>query len=308
MSFRFYLRELTSRYARQMALLLVTVLGLSSCSLNPPPDKVSVRGDPQPAAAAPAPPPPPAPAPVPAPRPAPQPAPVTAGADGEHPAADIGSKADGSGAPKDKPKTAKPGSIPQFPWPPPKASAEETIPAKWLRTETTTTLADVAEKLEKALKLADYEEWSYYAVPRGFALATHLEKIESDGTPLPGADRWKIGTPTLANLSLLAFIKALAGAPAGDYRAIVFVVTDAQWVQTAAAPSEEQIQGWAGGGANALPATLGAMRFSDAYRAQALVYQFRKKGTKKAEYVLPSRVSGETHLEKGGVWKPLSIL
>jgi hypothetical protein len=300
MSFRFYLREFASRYARQTALFIVTVLCLSSCSLNPPPDKVSVRGDPYPAEAA--------PAAAPAPRPAPPPTPIVVGADVEHPAAAIGSKGEGSGAPKDKPNTAKPGSIPQFPWPPPKASAEETIPAKWLRTETTTTLGDVAEKLEKALKLADYEQWSYYTVPRGFALATHLEKIEADGTPLPGADRWKIGTPTLANLSLLAFIKALAGAPAGDYRAIIFVVTDAQWVQTAAVPVEGQIAGWAGGGANALPATLGAMRFSEAYRAQALVYQFRKRGTKQAEYVLPSRVSGETHLEKGGIWKPLSIL
>lgn len=247
---------------------------------------------------------------MPPPPPAPPARPVTAAPTtpahaGAEPAADSVGKGEGSGKPASKPK---PASIPRFPWPPPKASAENTIPAKWIRVGTQTTLADVADKLEKALKLADYGEWSYYAVPRGFALATHLEKIESDGTPLPGTDRWKIGTPTLSNLTLLGFIKALAGAPAGNYRAIVFVVTDAQWVQSSAAPGEAQIEGWATGGANALPAGIGALPFGEDYRARALVYQFRKRGTKQAEYVLPSPVSGEAHLEKGGIWKPLSIL
>ncbi|TXT28866.1 MAG: hypothetical protein FD131_2809 [Rhodocyclaceae bacterium] len=83
--------------------------------------------------------------------------------------------------------------IPQFDWPPPKASAEESIPDKWLRTGPATRLADVADKFEKALRLAHYEQRSYYAVPRGFALATQLEQIKADGTPMPGADRWKIG-------------------------------------------------------------------------------------------------------------------
>jgi hypothetical protein len=199
-------------------------------------------------------------------------------------------------------------AIPEFDWPPPKASAENTIPDKWIRTGPATTLADVADKFEKALKLADYAQWSYYAVPHGFALATHLEKIETDGTPLSGADRWKIGNPSLGNLSLLDFIEALARAPAGDYRAIVFVVTDAPWVQSTAAPGEAQIEGWAAGGINALPTNIGTLPFAEAYRATALVYQFRKRGSKQAEYVLPSPVSGEAHLEKGGIWKPLSIL
>jgi hypothetical protein len=203
---------------------------------------------------------------------------------------------------------AKREPIPQFSWPPPKASAENTIPDKWIRTGITTTLADVADKFEKALKLADYGQWSYYAVPRGFALATHLEKIEADGTPLAGADRWKIGNPSLGNLSLFDFIAALARAPAGDYRAIVFVVTDAPWTQSASAPGEAEIEGWATGGLNVLPASIGTMPFSAGYRAQALVYQFRKRGSAEAEYVLPSPVSGETHLERGGIWRPLSIL
>jgi hypothetical protein len=199
-------------------------------------------------------------------------------------------------------------SIPQFDWPPPKASAEESIPDKWLRTSPTTRLADVADKFEKALRLAHYEQRSYYAVPRGFALATQLEQIKADGTPMPGADRWRIGTPSVSNLSLASFIKALAFAPPGYYRAIVFVVTDAPWVQSSAAPSDEQIRSWAAGGAHALPASIGALPYGEGYSTRALIYEFEKGESGPAKTLLPSAVSGETHLDKGGIWEPLSIL
>lgn len=199
-------------------------------------------------------------------------------------------------------------SIPRFSWPPPKASAQQAIPDKWLRTGPVPTLASVADKFEKALKLAGYAQRSYYEVPHGFALATQLEHIRADGTPLPGDDRWKVGPPRVGNLTLLAFIEALAHAPAGIYRAIVFVVTDAPWVQSPTAPSDELIMAWAGGGAASLPAYIGSLPYGDAYRAHALIYEFRKGSSGPAETILPSAVSGEIHLDRGGLWDPLSIL
>ncbi len=198
--------------------------------------------------------------------------------------------------------------IPQFDWPPPKASAQESIPDKWLRTGTAPTLSEVADKFEKAIKLAGYRERSYYSVPNGFALATQLEHIQADGTPLPGDDRWTVGTPRVGNLSLLAFIKALAGAPPGVYRVIIFVVTDAPWKQSPNAPGEQQVMDWPGGGATSLPASIGKLPFGEHYRAEALVYEFRKGQSGPAETVLPSQVSGETHLTKGGLWRLLSLL
>ncbi len=201
-----------------------------------------------------------------------------------------------------------PMEIPRFDWPPPNASAQETIPDKWLRKGSPTTLADVANLLQKALELAEYSQLSYYAVPRGFALATHLEQIAADGTPLPGADRWKVGTPSVGNLSLLDFITALAHAPAGHYRAIVFIVTDAAWTQSAAAPSEAQIERWATGGVTALPEAIGAMAFSEGHRATAMIYQFRKRGQEEAKFVAPSPLSAYSHLERGRLWKFLSSL
>lgn len=204
--------------------------------------------------------------------------------------------------------TAATAPIAQFDWPPPKASAQEAIPDKWLRTGQTPTLASVADKFEKAMKLAGYMQRSYYSVPRGFALAAQFEHIRADGTPLPGDDRWRVGTPRIGNLSLLAFIQALAHAPPGIYRAIVFVVTDAPWAQSTTAPSEAQIMAWAGAGAASLPPAIGDLPYGPNYRAHALIYEFRKGNSGPAETVQPSAVSGETHLDRGGLWDPLSIL
>jgi len=197
---------------------------------------------------------------------------------------------------------------PPFPWPPPKASAEQSIPDKWLRTGQHPTLARVASKLDKALRLAHYPQWRYYAVPHGFALATHLEHIEADGAPLAGDDRWKIGSPSLASLSLFEFVKALARAPAGEYRAIVFIVTDAEWAQSATPAGEAEVLGWASGGLEALPPSIGSLPYGPGYRAQALIYQLRKRAGQPAEIILPSAITGEEHLDKSGLWEPLSIL
>ena len=285
------------RNAWRLFFALVLLAGLNACGKSSAPLERPVEAAPPPK-------------PVAAARPAPAPAPVAlpprpVAASGSSIPREMGTIGHGSSA---MTMGDAPDSIPQFDWPPPKASAEQSIPDKWLRTGPATRLADVADKFEKALRLAHYEQRSYYAVPRGFALATQLEQIKADGTPMPGADRWKIGTPSVGNLSLLTFIQALAKAPAGHYRAIVFVVTDAPWVQSTTAPSDDKIKGWAGGGAHALPAAIGSLPYGEGYRTQALIYQFRKGPSGPAQTLLPSAVSGETHLDKGGIWEPLSIL
>jgi hypothetical protein len=273
---------------------------LTACQQSRSPEAPASAGaEPPPPAAAPAPPPPPPPPAIEAPRPTPAPDKPPPKTSAKPPAA-----ANGGGHVAGE----APPSIPQFDWPPPKASAQQAIPDKWLRTGPAPTLASVADKFEKSLKLAGYAQRSYYSVPRGFALATQFEQIRADGTPLPGDDRWKVGPPRVGNLSLLAFIQALAHAPAGFYRAIVFVVTDAPWVQSTTAPSEAQIMAWAGSGAAALPASIGNLPYGEGYRAHALIYEFRKGASGPAESVLPSAVSGEMHLERGGIWTPLSII
>lgn len=195
-----------------------------------------------------------------------------------------------------------------FTWPPPKASAEEAIPDKWFRDSSDTRLHAVADKIEKSLRLAHYRQWSYYSVPNGFALATHLEQIKSNGSPLKGDDRWKMGIPQMRNLSLIQFLKALTKAPPGHYRAIVFIVTDAPWRQTEEAPKSSDIEKWVFGGANQLPSSIGEIRYAEDYQTKALIYQFSKNASGSVIHVLPSPASGKIHLERSGIWEPLSIL
>lgn len=276
---------------------------LAACQQSRAPDLPATAGaEPPPPAAAPAPPPPPPPpAVVEAPRPVPAPAP-------DRPPPKTSAKPPAAANGGGHVAGEAPSSIPQFDWPPPKASAQQAIPDKWLRTGPAPTLASVADKFEKSLKLAGYTQQSYYSVPHGFALAAQFEQIRADGTPLPGDDRWKVGPPRVGNLSLLAFIQALAHAPAGIYRAIVFVVTDAPWVQSTAAPSDAQIMAWAASGATSLPTSIGNLPYGENYRAHALIYEFRKGASGPAESVLPSAISGEMHLERSGIWTPLSII
>lgn len=202
----------------------------------------------------------------------------------------------------------QPPRIPNFPWPPPQASASERIPDKWLRSGSRTALGDVANKIQQALRLAGHREGSYYAVPGGFAYATALEQIHQDGSPLPERHRWEIGVPPTNLLSLSDFVAALVGAPAGQYRAIVFVVTDASWHAAGGPPSNDEIRSWSSGGANSLPSEIGRVAFGTQYQCRVLIYEFSKVVDKPAKQTLPSRLSGQIHLERGGLWRPLSIL
>ena len=74
--------------------------------------------------------------------------------------------------------TGPPARIPQFPWPPPWASATEVIPREMLEAEhDSTRLRDVDRAITEALEQNGYYESSYYAVPAGFALVTKIEQI-----------------------------------------------------------------------------------------------------------------------------------
>ena len=134
--------------------------------------------------------------------------------------------------------------IPAFPWPPPPASAETMIPRNWLSTTGAAQLADVADRLERALNEAKYPRWSYSSVPNGFALVSQMEQIKSDGTPSPEPARWSTDMPWVTNMTLLEFIKALANAQPGYYRVIVFIVTNQPWSRTGERPTGEEAEQW----------------------------------------------------------------
>jgi uncharacterized protein YbdZ (MbtH family) len=84
----------------------------------------------------------------------------------------------------------------------------------------------VANRIAAAIEDARYDTWRFLSIPRGFALVSQLERIRPDGTPLPDKERFRSDVPSFAELSFVELLMALAKAPPGHYRVIVFVVTD----------------------------------------------------------------------------------
>lgn len=197
--------------------------------------------------------------------------------------------------------------MPAFPWPPPLASAETMIPQNWLATTGADRLADVAYRLERALKAAKYPRWSYSTVPHGFALVSQMEQIQANGTPSPEPARWSTDLPWVANMTLLEFIKALANAQPAYYRVIVFIVTDQPWSRTGKRPTGEEAERWLPEGFNWLPRSIGELTYGPDYRTTALVYEFKKISRDTAATFLErSPTSADDHLKKAGITDPLS--
>jgi hypothetical protein len=189
-------------------------------------------------------------------------------------------------------------TMPSFPWPPPKSTSKLVLPTDWLRLQEPPTLGHVANLLMSALKDARYPNYSFLAVPNGFALVAQLEQIRQDGTVTP--DRWDDGLPSMATMGFAEFVAALFRAPTGHYRVIAFIVTDVPWQQNAPRPSEEQAQLWLSTGLTSLPAAVRDIRYTADYLSTALVYQFTKDGSG-ARFVDVSPADTLVHLEKAGL-------
>jgi hypothetical protein len=176
-----------------------------------------------------------------------------------------------------------------------------------------TTLSDVAEKLESALKEANYERWSYLSLPAkapvisGFALVTRMEQIAADGTPSPEPARWSSAMPSVSSLSLFEFVKALIKAPPGYYRVIAFVVADTGWKRERDKPTGKEAERWLRTGGTRLPSGLGTLPYGPDCRTTVLVYEFKKVSQEaEATFLDPSRIRADEHLERAGISRALS--
>jgi hypothetical protein len=191
--------------------------------------------------------------------------------------------------------------VPNFPWPPPKASASDMIPRELLVGNAAhPTLGTVAQAIESAFAQAGYGQKSYYSVPGGFAMASQIEQINQDGTPKESVDRWSLETPPLRKFSLCSYLNALFTAQPGYYRVIVFVVTSQAFPQRDVKVTSEQSKAWVSGGLNKLPEKIGNQEYSAAHGCTALIYEFKQTG-KHADLVDPSQITGKTHLDKAGL-------
>jgi hypothetical protein len=188
------------------------------------------------------------------------------------------------------------------PWPPPTPSARAELPSTIVRNANS--LADVAQEIIGALHSAGYLEYGFFYVPYGFALVTHLEQIEDDGTPRNDEFRWRSELAVgMRRFSLSEYLRVLFLAPAGRYRNIMFIVSPVDFAPTDTQITRQGANKWLLQSQPSLPEVYSRVRFDQHYKIIALIYEFYAYGrTSEPVIILPSAIPAVKHLTSANLW------
>lgn len=191
-----------------------------------------------------------------------------------------------------------------FPWPPPAPSGRRLLELSQLGGDTPPdTWGVLADRLKDLLRSARYRSWGFYAAPGGFAVVTHIERLdEHDGVALVGDDRWA-SEVKLASTSILEGI-FMVSRPRGVYRVIVFVLTTDPRSGGPVTDPRAMLQlarRWGISGALDLPDALRSNPITRVQRLFALVYEFENVVGGEARVNSPGRWTFDHHFENAGI-------
>lgn len=168
-----------------------------------------------------------------------------------------------------------------------------------------TTMGDTNKVLKRALDHASYTSASYYHVPDGYVLATPLERIASNGTPLQPPYRWLLSSEP-APTSFKTYLAALLiSAPQGYYREISFLVTNEPLGFDKHPPTLEEATHLWSAGFTGLPHDIASTPLRDDYQCLALVYEFTKEAN--GSISTEQRIDAKSHLIASGLGQPLRL-
>lgn len=237
--------------------------------------------------------------------------------------------ANGAGAPKSEPQVsaqppdtggtrgpvrpaaaASAASIPEFPWPPPKASGRLEIRRELLVTGagTTPTLGQVTRRLQDALIAAGYGDQTFYRIKEnGVALITRMERMLPDGRPDPDTtQRWR-PPDERAPFSLTRFVSGLLFTQPGNYRVIVFTMSAEGLPPGRDTITGKQAGALVGAGHSTLPRWLAELPYTPEHSTFALIYEFAKDSPNApAVFLDPSKLTALDHLQKSEIWSKLT--
>lgn len=190
-----------------------------------------------------------------------------------------------------------------FPWPPPVGYSTYSIPRSLFNQGGATTFGELYRSLVGSLGAVsdNFEHGLFTGPPDGFAVVARLERVKSDGTPLPEPARWvKAGRPTLNLFDLLG---DLFLSQPGYFRTIVFAVTsDLQPGSDSARHLPEP-----GAGAPDMPAELAVKPLGNDLYVLALVYSFERKSGGQIQPWRDGAPSAQGHLSRAGVLNQLEV-
>lgn len=199
--------------------------------------------------------------------------------------------------------------MPIFPWPPPKSSARSNVPINNAKT-----IGDISDQISRALNTSGYSEVSFYRIAvkdennRGLAIISRLERINKDGSPKPGTERWDLEIKPLEDFSIKNYIKALFTSKPGYFRIIMFVITDLNFISDDNTITAEQATAMLEQGSSGVEDKIANIPYSSKYKTTALIYEFKKIQGSEAIHLVPGRIGGKTHLVKANdLWSNLKL-
>jgi len=193
--------------------------------------------------------------------------------------------------------------IPEFPWPPPKASTRDVVPdGLATRSDSTETLGDIFDRITTAMLAAGFVGPAVYGIPdqTGFVIVTQLENIREDGRPLE--DRFTRDPRPDRPRTIAEYLRALFDAPPGLYRVIALAVTNGVVTESEQEPTKDQAELWLHTGSRWLPPELRSKELAGA-RCEALIYEFRKPPEQGSEPTLwQDNLPALQHLAGAYLW------
>jgi len=192
---------------------------------------------------------------------------------------------------------------PHFPWPPPASSTMVVLPRTFFTSvPDLRTLGDLNLLLAKVLDNGGYFERSYYVVPGGYAIVTRIEQIDQAGSPLQSPARWSRAKATPRYPTLRDWAVSLFRATEGNYRVILFVVTNIPFSQSSSRIGMDEIDTWRTNGVNTLPIDLKEAKIPKDCNITALIYDFERGPDAKVTFMTDGILDAVTQLKNTGIW------
>jgi hypothetical protein len=195
------------------------------------------------------------------------------------------------------------------PWPPPTPSEWAVIPNQrlLLGLGSAPTLADVSDKLVRSLTTAGYSEYSFYRVPKGFAVVARIERFDENDAS-PASDDVRFEAPDAEKpFSFTGYVQQLfLKARPGFYRFIVFVVCDGPVATGDGQLTARRAETMLARGDSALPASFASVRYTRSFQTEALIYEFMKRSNGTVARGIPGRFDARRHLQMSGIYLPLT--
>jgi hypothetical protein len=186
-------------------------------------------------------------------------------------------------------------SLKQFPLPYPRPSA--VLPLKPAEFSSLNYFYQIDSVLSHALTSCRYDAKQYYYIDGGgFALVTQMEQIDKKGKSLSPPARWQATINGDLN-NVLDYIKALFSAPSGNYRVLVFIISNQDISGQKESISQKDAEAWLANGYNSLPLSLKKNPLSDSTTCTLLIYHYTKMPGIAGSEIFPDNITGQMHYD-----------